>query len=216
MNEEALNKLLRRSIQKGDVPLELDDALVDYWLNHATPEVSDAVQSNIKRLLKLRLQNVALQQSAESLNETVTPLGRLIATVRSRAGLSRADVAERLGKSDEYLERMEESEEAFPDTTAEEFANLMRILHLTFSKVSETVRRTLDALGFAGTSGWPDAITSGLQNDVNEDRSIAASRGGFRKSGQRHLDLETKRAAEVWLSTLQTEWGKRNPVARLK
>jgi transcriptional regulator with XRE-family HTH domain len=216
MNEEALNKLLRRSIEEGDVPLELDDALVDYWLDHVTPEVSDAVQSNIKRLLKLRLQNVALQQSAESLTENVAPLGRLISAVRTRAGLSRSDVAERLGKPDEYLGRMEESEAAFPDTTAEEFANLMHILHLTFSKVFETVQRTLDALGLAGASGWPDAITTGLKNDFKKDSSFAASGGEFGKPGQPNLVVETKKAAEVWLSALQTEWGKRNPTGHLK
>jgi hypothetical protein len=215
MNEEAFNKLLRRSIEEGDVPLELDDAVVDHWLNHETPEVPSAVQSNIKRLLKLRLQDVALQKSAESLNETVAPLGRLISTIRSRAGVSRVNVSERLGKPDEYLEQMEESDAAFPDTTAEEFANLMHILHLTFSKVSETVQRTLDSLGFVRSPGWPDAITTGLKKDLSKDRSLAASGGGVGKP-QLNLAVETKKAAEAWLSTLQTELGKRNPTALLK
>src|SRR6266550_4966134 len=37
MNEDAFNQLLRRCIEEGDVPLELDDAVVDHWLNHETP-----------------------------------------------------------------------------------------------------------------------------------------------------------------------------------
>ncbi len=216
MNEEIINKLLRRAMQKGDVPLEFDDAAVDHWLNHETPELPDAIQSNIKRKLKLRLQDAALQQSVESLNETVAPIGRLISTIRNRAGLSRADVSERLGKPDEYLKEIEESDATFPITTPEEFVNLMRILHLTFSKVSETVQRTINFLGFPIASGWPEAITIGLQNEKSKDHSLTSSPGILRKSSQLDVPTERKKAAEAWLANLKSELGKRNSTDLLK
>jgi transcriptional regulator with XRE-family HTH domain len=210
MNEEILNELLRRAIQKGAVPLEFDDEAVDHWLNHETPELPDAIQSNIKRKLKLRLQDAVLQESVESLNEPVAPIGRLISTIRNRAGLSRADVSGRLGKPDEYLKQIEESDATFPIVTPEEFVNLMHILHLTFSKVSETVQRTIDFLEFPNASGWPDAITTGLQNEKNKDHSLTSSPRLLRKSSQVDVSSETKKAAEAWLTNLESELGKRN------
>ncbi len=216
MNEEIINKLLRRAMQKGDVPLEFDDAAVDHWLNHETRELPDAIQSNIKRKLKLRLQDAALQQSVESLNETVAPIGRLISTIRNRAGLSRADVSERLGKPDEYLKEIEESDATFPITTAEDFLSLMRILHLTFSKVSETVQRTINFLGFPNASGRPEAITIGLQNEKSKDHSLTSSPGILRKSSQVDVPTERKKAAEAWLANLKSELGKRNSTDLLR
>jgi len=216
MNEEVLNKILRRAIQKGTVPLELDDAAVDHWLNHETPELAGTIQSNIKKRLKLRLQDAALQQSAESLNEPVAPIGRLISTIRNTAGLSRADLSERLGKPDEYLKQIEESDATFPIAAPEEFVTLMHILHLTFSKVSETVQRTIDFGGSPNTSGWPHAITTGLWNEKNKDHSLTSSPGLLRKSSHVAAPSEWKQAAEDWLTSLRSELAKRNITDLLK
>jgi hypothetical protein len=89
MNEDLLNKLLRRGMQTGDVPVELGDAAVDHWLNHETAELPDTIQASIKSKLKQRLQEAS---------QTIAPVGRLIVAVRDGAGLSRADVSGRLGK----------------------------------------------------------------------------------------------------------------------
>lgn len=210
MNEEILNKLLRHAMQKGAVPLELDDTAVDYWLNHETPELPDTIQSNIKRKLKLRLQDAALKQSAELLNEPVAPIGRLISTIRGRAGLSRADVSERLGKPEEYLRKIEESDATLPIATPEEFVILMHILHLTFSKVSETVQRTINFSGFPTASRLPDAATTGLQNETSKDRYLTRSLGPLCKSSRVDVPSERKKAAEVWLTNLKNELRKRN------
>ena len=162
------------------------------------------------------MQDSALQQSVESLNEPVTPIGRLISTIRDKAGLSRADVSERIGKPDEYLKRIEESDAIVPIATPEEFANLMHILHLTFSKVSETVQRTINFLGFPNAIGWPDAIATGLQNEKNMDHSLTSSPGLLRKSSQVDIPSEGKKAAEAWLTNLRSELDKSNSTELLK
>jgi hypothetical protein len=50
----------------------------------------------------------------------------------------------------------------------------------------------------------------------DEPCSLAASRGEFGKPGQPNFAVETKKAAEAWLSTLQTELDKRNRNAYLE
>jgi transcriptional regulator with XRE-family HTH domain len=209
MNEEALNKLLRRAMQNGDVPLELDNAVVDDWLSRETLELPDKVYSSIKQKLRLRLQDAALQESIESLSETVSPLGRLVSEIRHGAGVSRADLSERLGKSEEYLKRIEESDAIIPDSTAEEFADLMDILHLTFSKVSDTVQRTIDSFGFLDASRWSDALTAGLKSDKDRDHSRAMPK--LLRESKQPDDRSEREEAEAWLNNLQNELKKRNP-----
>jgi transcriptional regulator with XRE-family HTH domain len=203
MKEEDLNTLLRLAIQKGELPLELDDATVDSWLARDMAGVAPAVPSKIKRLVKARLQDAALQESAASVGEIITPLGRLVFTIRTKAGLSRADVSERLGKPDEFIEQIEDSQSVVPRISTEEFIGLMQLLRLTFSKVSETVQRTIDSWGFASNSGWTDAIATGLTS--NRDESLR-----FRKPNRPHVPVGDREAAERWLSSLQSELAKRN------
>lgn len=207
MNEDLFNKILRRGMQTGDVPLELTDGEVDHWLNEETPELPDSIQSKIKKNLKLRLQDAAIQRSVESLNEPVTPLGQLILTVRERAGVSRSDISECLGKPDEYLRQIEEDDADFPKSTAEEFARVMEILHLRFSKVSEAIYRTW---GFTNASGWPDAVASGLRNGKDEGHSKTGAALPWRKARELNIPSEMKKAAEAWLVNLQSELRKRN------
>jgi transcriptional regulator with XRE-family HTH domain len=203
MKEEDLNRLLRLAIQKGELPLELDDATVDSWLNRDMAGVSPAVPSKIKRLVKVRLQDAALQESAASISEIITPLGRLISTIRTKAGLSRGELSERLGKSDEFVGQIEESQSVVPRVSTEEFIGLMQLLRLTFSKVSETVQQTIDSWGFASNSGWTDAIATGLTS--NRDESLR-----FRKPSRSHAPAGDREAAEQWLSSLQSELAKRS------
>ena len=201
MNEDLLNKLLRRGMQTGDVPVELDDAAVDHWLNHETAELPDSIQASIKSKLK---------QSLKEASQRIAPVGRLVFTFRARAGLSLAEVSERLGKPEEYLKQIEENDADFPNTSAEEFATLMEILQLRFSKVSESIHRSIDSLGFGSTVGRQGAVATGLRNDKDKDHSQTSATTPWQKNRQLSLLAEKKKAAEVWLTNLQSVLRKRN------
>ena len=200
MNDELLNKLLRRGVQTGEVPIELDDAAVDHCLDETGP-LPDTIQASIRSKLKQRLKEAG---------QTIGPVGRLVLAVRDGAGLSRADVSERLGKSEDYLKEIEENDADFPITSAEEFASLMEILQLRFSKVSEAIHRKIDSLGFTSTFGWQRTVATGLKNEKDQDRSQTGATTPWQKN--RHLSLlaEKKKAAEVWLANLQSALRKRN------
>ncbi len=201
MNEEVLNKLLRRGLQNGAVPLDLTDAAVDHWLTEESQELPDSIGLNIQRKLKLRLQDAALRASSETVREPFAALGQLLLTIRTEAGVPRADVAERLGKPDEYLRRIEDDGRAIPDATPDEFASLMEIFHITLSRVLETIRRTSESL-VGNSFTYPTAITTGLQPD--KEGAI------WRKSDKPNVPAAMKQAADAWLGNLQTELRKRN------
>ena len=200
MNEELLNKLLRRGMQTGDVSVELDDDAVDHWLNHETAELPDSIQASIKSKLKQRLQDT---------RQTIAPVGRLVLAVREAAALSRAEVSRKLGKSEEYLRQIEENSADFPNASAEEFATLMEILQLRFSKVSEAIQRSVDLLGFGSGLGWQGAVSTGLKSD-DKDHSQAGATTPWKKARQLSMVSEKKKAAEAWLTNLQSALRKRN------
>ena len=201
MNEDLLNKLLRRGMQSGEVPVNLDDAAVDHWLNQETAELPDTIQARIKRNLEQRLQEAS---------HTLAPVGRLILAVREGAGLSRADVSGRLGKSEEDLKQIEENDADLQNTSAEEFATLMEILQLTLSKVSEAIHRSIDSWGLADTSGWQGAVATGLRNEKDNDDLQTGAATPWQKNRQLSLLSEKKKAAEAWLRNLQSVLRKRN------
>jgi len=202
MKDEDLNKLLRLAIQKGELPLELDDAAVDNWLAQDMAGVPPEIPSKIERLVKVRLQEAALRESAASISEMIMPLGRLVSVIRTKAGLSRADLSERLGKTADYVAEIEDSRAVVPRVSTEEFIGLMQLLQLSFSRVSATVQRTIDSWA-VGSSGWTDAISTGLRS--NRDEALS-----FRKGSRSHTAAGDRKAAERWLSSLDSELAKRN------
>jgi hypothetical protein len=192
------------------VPLELDDAAVDHWLNDETAELPHAIRLSIERKLGQRLQEAAGRSSIEPLNQVLAPVGRLILAARDGAGLTRADVSERLGRPEEFLKQIEENDADFPNTSTDEFATLMEILQLRFSQVSEAIHRSVDSWGFGRTSGWQGAVVTGLRNDEGKNRSQTRATTPWQKNGQMSLLAERKKAAEVWLTNLQSVLRKRN------
>jgi hypothetical protein len=182
--------------------LELDDAAVDHWLNQEMAEVPDTVQARIKSKLKQRLQKSS---------QMIAPVGQLVLTVREGAGLSRAEVSGRLGKPEEYLRQIEENCTDFPNASAEEFATLMEILHLNFSKVSGAIHRSIDLLGFGIGLDSQGAVSTGLKND-DKDHSEPGTTSPWKKSRQLSMLSEKKKAAEAWLTNLQSVLRKKNRV----
>jgi hypothetical protein len=201
MDEEIINKFLRRGLQNGTVPFELTDGVVDHWLAEESQEFPDSICLGIQSKLKLRLQDARLRAASESLREPVAPVGRLIQAIRTEAGIPRADVAERLGTSDEHLAEIEDDMQSIPDVTPGEFVVLMEIFHITHSRVLETIRRTNESLLGIGLT-FSTGIATGLQREKENATS--------RKSGSPNVSAARKEAAEIWLQNLQMELHKRD------
>jgi len=142
MNEKELNDLILKGIRNGEVPLEVSDSVADHWLSTGT-EISDAVRLRIKSNLKQRMQNTAIQQALSSAGKEVLPFGRFIESIRERAGLSRSDVAERLKKNDEYVQRVERGDVVPTQLRAPEFADLVELFQITVVRRSRCSRLDL-------------------------------------------------------------------------
>jgi transcriptional regulator with XRE-family HTH domain len=201
MEEKVVNELLLRGIRRGDMPFECSDNVVDRWFLDATSHLSDEVKLSVRTKLKHRLQDAALLKSGQSLEIVVVPLGRLIERIRKGARLTLTDIAERLGRPGHYVREIEESDAAVPPVSTQEFADLMQLFHLKYSRISEIVRRSIDSLGLGRIDQWSEAATNGLQMDKNREH-LRESRNTLEYKRQQK-NTQARDSAESWLVSLE-------------
>src|SRR5262249_16381314 len=150
MNDKELNDLILKGIRSGDIPLDVSDSMADHWLSTSS-ELSDSVKSRIKSNLKHRVQNAAIKNALSFAGKEPLPFGRFIELVRERAGLSRSDVAQRLKKNDEYVQRVERGDVVPTQLRTPEFADLVELFQITFRAAVEMLKVGFDTLDYKNT-----------------------------------------------------------------
>lgn len=184
MNEKFLNDFLASAIRSGDISLEFNDEIVDRILQQPGAEISDASRARFKSQLKVRIEDAAIATARESVQgQPIAPFGRFIETVREHARLNRSAVAERLKKTDDFVERLERGHINPLQLATREFADIVELFRLKLS--------ALPAMMAAS------AATAGTKHNY---RAIARSHGGVRHK-QRGEDVE--RALEAFARTVQ-------------
>jgi ribosome-binding protein aMBF1 (putative translation factor) len=216
MNEKELNDLLLKGIRSGEIPLEVSDSVADHWLSTGT-EISDAVKLRIKSNLKQRIQNAAIQQALSSAGKEVLPFGRFIESIRERAGLSRSDVAERLKKNDEYVQRVERGDVVPTQLRTPEFADLVELFQITIRAAVEMLKVGFNTLDYRNTFRASARACAGLRNDQRGE-DVERALDAFARKKQRELPRKSTlpRDIEVCASKLQEELKQRGRVDLLK
>ena len=216
MNEKELNDLILKGIRNGEIPLEVSDSVADHWLSTGT-EISDAVKLRIKSNLKQRMQNTAIQQALSSAGKEVLPFGRFIESIRERAGLSRSDVAERLKKNDEYVQRVERGDVVPTQLRTPEFADLVELFQITVRAAVEMLKVGFDTLDYRNKFRASARACAGLRNDQRGE-DVERALDAFARKKQRELPRQSTlpRDIEVCASKLQDELKQRGRVDLLK
>ena len=205
MNEKELNDLISKGIRNGEIPLEVSDSVADHWLSTGT-EISDAIKSRIKSNLKQRIQNAAIQQALSSAGKEVLPFGRFIESIRERAGLSRSDVAERLKKTDEYVQRVERGDVVPTQLKTPDFADLVELFQITVRAAVEMLQAAFDTLDYKSTFRASARACAGLRNDKRGE-DVERALDAFARKKRRELPRTSTLPSdiEVCASKLQDE-----------
>jgi ribosome-binding protein aMBF1 (putative translation factor) len=205
MNEKELNDLISKGIRNGEIPLEVSDSVADHWLSTGT-EISDAIKSRIKSNLKQRIQNAAIQQALSSAGKEVLPFGRFIESIRERAGLSRSDVAERLKKTDEYVQRVERGDVVPTQLKTPDFADLVELFQITVRAAVEMLQAAFDTLNYKSTFRASARACAGLRNDKRGE-DVERALDAFARKKRRELPRTSTLPSdiEVCASKLQDE-----------
>jgi len=216
MNEKELNDLILNGIRNGEIQLDVNDPIADHWLSTST-ELSDAVKSRIKSNLKLRIQNAAIKQALSSTSKEVLPFGRFIELVRERAGLSRSDVAERLRKTDDYVQRVERGDVIPTQLKTPEFADLVELFQITVRAAVEMLKVAFDTLDYRSTFRASARACAGLRNDKRGE-DVERALDAFARKKRRELPRMSTLPpdVEVCASKLQDELKQRGRVDLLE
>jgi transcriptional regulator with XRE-family HTH domain len=216
MNDKELNDLLLKGIRNGEIPLDVSDPVADHWLSTGA-ELSDAVKLRIKSNLKHRMQNAAIKQALSSIGKEVLPFGRFIESVRERAGLSRSDVAGRLKKTDEYVQRIERGDVVPTQLKTPDFADLVELFQITVRAAVEMLKAAFDTFDYKSTFRASARACAGLRNDKRGE-DVERALDAFARKKRRELPRSSSlpHDIEVCASKLQDELKQRGRVDLLE
>jgi len=139
MSEKFLNDLLAAAIRRGDVPLDLSDEIVDSLLEQPGTDISEVSKARIKSNLKVRMQDAAIKRARQLVQWKGIPFGRFIEALREAADLTRLEIAERLRKTEQYMQRVERGDLNPIQLPVIEFAEIVELFDLRLSVVTEMV-----------------------------------------------------------------------------
>ena len=164
MNENSLNDLLLSAIRQGEVPLELTDSLVDTLLQNPAGAVSAASKLRVEWKLKVRMQDAAITSAKRRVKET-QPFGRFVQAVRELAGLTQASIAERLGQSEEYIQRLERGDLTPTKIPVPDLASVVGLFNIRISTLPGMVAATATAATAKATYRAAARSYGGIRHD---------------------------------------------------
>lgn len=140
MDDKILDKILASRLNRGDIPLELNDRIVDSLLEHPAGQVSDAATERTTARLQIRRQDAAIARAKTMISDVQSlPLGRFMEAVREKAGITRIQIARRLKRDEEYVARIERGDLSPVLIPAPDFADIMGLLHVGLGSISQMV-----------------------------------------------------------------------------
>jgi len=131
MDEKQLNRLLSSAVKHGDIPIELNDSVVDSLLEHSLEEGADDTTERVRAKFEIQMQDAAIAHAGPLVTDQSLPFGRFLETVREKAGLTRIQVARRLGTTDSDLQRLERGDITPLAIEPRSFADILVLFHLT-------------------------------------------------------------------------------------
>lgn len=216
MNEKLLNDLVARGIKLGQIDLELNDTNVDSLLEQAHEEVSDELKVRVKAKLRTKIVESAIASARASIAWKGLPFGRYLEQVRNRAGLTRPVVAEWLGQTDEYLQRIERGDANPTQLPTRDVVHIIELFHIRLSAVSEMLLATVHAAQSKQTYRAAARSHGGLRHDVRSEDVERALDAFTRKIRKRVVSesVATEPPTEIkgYLVKLENELKKRGRV----
>ncbi len=190
MNEKFLNDLLSAGIRRGEVRFELTDTVVDSILEHPAPEAINASKARVQWKLQLRLQDAAIAAARNEVSEHSIPFGRFVEAVRERAGITRAEIAQRIRKPEQFVQRIERGDLKPVEVPVPDLANIVCVFNIKIPAIRQMIAASVAA----------------ADEKVNY-RAAARSHGG-RRHDARGEDVE--RALDAFALNMRQ---KKNPTA---
>lgn len=134
------------------------------------PELEEKYLSS----MKMAYENLAIDKVRKSLHGQVKVFGRHIQYIRKEAGLSLSRVAERLGKGEDFVQRLESGQLNPLQVAKETISDIMEIFRINLKELTSTVQMFLVIAPMVETAHvHARADTKMKEEEKIEDISIA-------------------------------------------
>ncbi len=217
MNEQQMKKGLRLLADDGWFGVKITDEFVDGFLRREWELHSELMERSVSRL-RIRIQDAAIKRAYPAVYPKVVSFGHFIRAVRDIARITRAEIGVRLGKGEDFVQRVEEEELSPVQISLTDFADLITLFQIKFNDAVQLINKGLEfarAEQERSSSAVSDMRARTRRNHPAGDAKKApnALEGGQR----RRTSLRNSPAneeAEVLLTSLQRELAQRRRTHR--
>jgi transcriptional regulator with XRE-family HTH domain len=144
MNEKQLNANLRRLANEGLHAVDITDELVDSFLNREFNLPSVEIKDRFVPRLRIQLQDAAIEKARQGIGMKLIPFGRFIESVREKAELTRKDIAGRLRKHEQFVQRVERGDVSPIDIPPADIADLIMLFHIKVRDLAQLMSASLE------------------------------------------------------------------------
>ena len=144
MNEKELNSNLRRLANEGPHAVDITDELVDSFLNRELNPPTVEIKDRFVSRLRIQLQDAAIEKARRVVGMKVIPFGRFIESVREKAELTRNDIAGRLRKHEQFVQRVERGDVSPIDIPLADIADLIMLFHIKVRDLAQLMSASLE------------------------------------------------------------------------
>jgi transcriptional regulator with XRE-family HTH domain len=215
MNEKQLDEGLRQLAGDGSFPVEITDELVDSFLAREFEELSDDLKENFVSKLRVRIQDAAIKKACQAVGGKVIPFGRFIEEIREKAELTRAEVATRLGKGEDFVQRVERGDLSPTCLPRADAADLVLLFQIKMKNVAQMVNASLETATtkqmFRSAAARSHGGIRHDQRSEDVEKAIDAFAGRLRQKGVTRQSREGV-DVEAFLIGLREEIARRGRV----
>jgi transcriptional regulator with XRE-family HTH domain len=212
MNEKQLNANLRRLANEGSHVVDITDELVDSFLKRELNPPSVEIKDRLVSKLRIQLQDAAIDKARRAVGVKVIPFGRFIESVREKAELTRRDIAGRLGKHEQFVQRVERGDMSPIDIPPTDFADLVVLFQIKVRDVAQLVSASLEIA--SAKQGFKTAAArshGGIRHDQRSEdveRAMDALAARLKQKGKLQKSGQSNKV-EALIALLEKEIGAR-------
>jgi transcriptional regulator with XRE-family HTH domain len=144
MNEKELNIGLRSLAKEGWFVVKMTDELGESLLSQKYAPSSDERKDQFISRLRVRIQDSAIQNAKREIDPSIVPFGLFIECLRECAHLTRAEIASRLGKDNEFVQQIEQGVVSPLQLPTIDVADLVILFQIKIKDVARLADTSLD------------------------------------------------------------------------
>jgi hypothetical protein len=216
VNEKQLKKSLRLLADDGWFGVKITDEFVDGFLGREWEPRSDELKERFVSRLRIRIQDAAIKRAYPAVDPKVVSFGHFIWAIREIARITRAEIGARLGKGEDFVQRVEEDEASPVQISLTDFADLITLFQIKINDATPLITNGIELARVE--QEYPSSAVSDMRARTRRNHPAGDAKNATRvlEDGQRRRGSlrNANEEAEVLLTSLRRELAQRRRTHR--